>query len=65
MKRQKRKTVEFLAYAIYLFTHTIFYPKEFKGVRKDAYKRARHNDLKIRKKNVPRIRHRKDGLRTW
>ena len=42
-----------------------FYPKEFKGVRKDANKRARHDDLKIRKKNAPRIRHRKDGFRTW
>lgn len=41
VKKQKRKAVEFLEYAIYLFISTTLYLKEFKGNSKDAYKRAR------------------------
>lgn len=65
VKKQKRKVVEFLEYAIYLFIDTILNPKGCKGNHKDAYKRARYNELKIRKKNDPRIRHRKYRVRIW
>ena len=41
VKKQKRKAVQFLEYAIYLFINTTLYPKEFKGNNEDEYKRTR------------------------